>query len=144
MAAGPWSGFLRWRRRSGHRGILARQQPAALPPGPAARQRRGADHELRQQCLRALGVYHQRQCRLAAWHLHGHRLDGRRLSRRTHGDQGRLQVHSPGVYSGGVGVDRAPSLAALVRAGLNAAPHKRRSGSGRSNALRVAAATGAR
>jgi uncharacterized membrane protein YfcA len=37
--------------------------------------------------------------------------------------QRRGQIHSPGVYHRGPGPDRAPSLAALVRRGLNGAPH---------------------
>lgn len=63
---------------------------------------------------------------------------------RAHRDQRRRQIHSSGVHHRRARLDCALSLAALVQRGLSAAPHRRRSGNGQSNAMPATAAGHAR
>ena len=87
-------GLLRRRSWPGYRCVLDGQYPAAVPHRPGTRQRRGAQHELRQQHRGADGVHHFRAGGLHRRPVQGPVGEGRRtlLTAARTGKQG---YHSP-------------------------------------------------
>ena len=68
---------------------------AALPARSGQGQRRGAQHELRQQSLRTAACLSSAGRWPGSRPEHGLGADGRRVSRRAHGNQGRLKFIRP-------------------------------------------------